>query len=171
MDVMIKPLVWEHHPLGCIAAPPTGRAYIIDIRVKNRVFFIKGMEPPPKVDTLTAAQLAAHDDYAARITAALEPAWLARQAHLETDLANTLAANAALVARIAQLEAVVAAGDRLAEAVLEVRASKQAWADRDKTEMFGPSGGFSILNRVDAAQESLTAALTTFRAAKETANG
>ncbi len=74
------------------------------------------------------------------------------------------------MARIAQLEAVVAAGDGLAEAVLEVRASKQAWADRDKTEMFGPSGGFSILNRVDAAQESLTAALTTYRAAKDALN-
>lgn len=70
---LVKPLVWEHHPMGYIAAPPTGRPYIIDIRAKGRVFFIKGMEPPPKVDTLEAAKSAAQADYTARILAALDP--------------------------------------------------------------------------------------------------
>lgn len=73
LGVVVKPLVWEHHPMGYIAAPPTGRAYIIDIRVKNRVFFVKGMEPPPKVDTLYEAKALAQADYTARILAALEP--------------------------------------------------------------------------------------------------
>jgi len=73
LRAVVKPLVWEHHPMGYIAAPPTGRAYIIDIRVKNRVFFIKGMEPPPKVGTLAEAKAAAQADYTARILAALEP--------------------------------------------------------------------------------------------------
>jgi hypothetical protein len=33
MDGMIKPLVWGHHPMGYIAAPPTGKAYIVNIRL------------------------------------------------------------------------------------------------------------------------------------------
>ena len=77
MQPKIKPLVWDHHPLGYIAAPTTGRAYIIDIRVKNRVFFIKGMEPPPNVSTLSEAKTLAEADYVSRVTAAIDPEWLA----------------------------------------------------------------------------------------------
>ena len=69
---LVKPLVWEHHPMGFIAAPPTGRAYIIDIRVKGRVMFIKGIDPPPQVDSVGPAQAAAEADYRSRIAAALD---------------------------------------------------------------------------------------------------
>lgn len=68
----VKPLVWGYHPMGWIAAPPTGQAYIIDIRVKGRVMFVKGMNPPPQFDTIEAAKAAAQADYEARILAALD---------------------------------------------------------------------------------------------------
>jgi len=70
--VTVKPLVWENHPMGWIAAPPTGQAYIIDVRIKGRVMFIKGMNPPPKFSDLEAAKAAAQADYEARILAAID---------------------------------------------------------------------------------------------------
>jgi hypothetical protein len=70
--VVVKPLVWENHPMGWIAAPPTGQAYIIDVRIKGRVMFIKGMNPPPKFSDLEAAKAAAQADYEARILAAID---------------------------------------------------------------------------------------------------
>lgn len=68
----VKPLMWCHHPMGAIASPPTGQAYIIDIRTKGRVMFIKGMNPPPQFDNLEAAKAAAQADYEVRILSALE---------------------------------------------------------------------------------------------------
>ena len=68
---MVKPLEWEPHPMGWIAALPTGHAYIIDIRIKDRVMFIKGMSPPPQVSSVDAAKSAAQADYEARILSAV----------------------------------------------------------------------------------------------------
>jgi len=68
----VKPLVWEYHPMGWIASPPTGQAYIIEVRIKGRVMFIKGMNPPPKFDDMEAAKAAAQADYEARILDALK---------------------------------------------------------------------------------------------------
>jgi hypothetical protein len=72
--VTIKPLVWEYHPAGAIAAPPTGHAYIIDTRMKGRVYSIKGFSPTREFGSMDEAKAAAQADYAARIMAALEPA-------------------------------------------------------------------------------------------------
>jgi hypothetical protein len=72
--VMIKPLVWGYHPEGAIAAPPTGHAYIIDTRMKGRVYSIKGFNPAREFESKDEAKAAAQADYEARIMAALEPA-------------------------------------------------------------------------------------------------
>jgi hypothetical protein len=76
--VRVKPLVWEHHPAGKIAAPPTGHAYIIDTRTKGRCYSIKGFNPERQFDSLAEAKAAAQADYETRILAALEPASEAR---------------------------------------------------------------------------------------------
>lgn len=68
----VKPLVWESHPMGWIAGAMFGPAYIIDVRIKGRVMFIKGMNPPPQFDDLEAAKAAAQADYEARILSALD---------------------------------------------------------------------------------------------------
>ena len=68
----VKALVWEYHPAGTIAAPPTGHSYIIETRMKGRIYFIKGILPSPQFDTLEAAKAAAQADYELRILAALE---------------------------------------------------------------------------------------------------
>lgn len=68
----VKPLVWESHPMGWIAGAMFGPAYIIDVRIKGRVMFIKGMNPPPQFDDLEAAKAAAQADYDARILSALD---------------------------------------------------------------------------------------------------
>jgi len=70
--VKVKPLVWVRHPMGWIAGPPTGQAYIIDVRIKGRVMFIKGMNPPPQFSNEDEAKAAAQADYEARILAAIE---------------------------------------------------------------------------------------------------
>ena len=72
--VRVKPLVWEYHPAGKIAAPPTGHAYIIDTRMKGRCYSVKGFNPKREFDSLDEAKAAAQADYEARILAALEPA-------------------------------------------------------------------------------------------------
>jgi hypothetical protein len=72
--VTIKPLVWGYHPEGAIAAPPTGHAYIIDTRMKGRVYSIKGFNPAREFESKDEAKAAAQADYEARIMAALEPA-------------------------------------------------------------------------------------------------
>jgi len=69
---LVKPLVWERHPCGWIAAPPTGRAYIIDTRRKGKFEIIKGLTFPTAFPTLEAAKAAAQADYEARILAALD---------------------------------------------------------------------------------------------------
>jgi len=69
----IKPLRWEYHPAGAIAAPPTGHAYIIDTRMKGRVYSIKGLNPQREFASMDDAKAAAQVDYEARILAALEP--------------------------------------------------------------------------------------------------
>lgn len=73
VGVKIKPLVWEKHPMGWVAAPPTGHAYIIDIRIKDRVMFIKGMNPPPQCSNVDEAKAKAQADYESRIRSAIEP--------------------------------------------------------------------------------------------------
>ena len=70
--VKVKPLVWEYHPSGTIAAPPTGQAYIIDTRTKGIAYFVKGVYPSPQFDTVDDAKAAAQADYEARILAALD---------------------------------------------------------------------------------------------------
>jgi hypothetical protein len=72
--VTIKPLVWEYHPAGAIAAPPTGHAYIIDTRMKGRVYSLKGFNPAREFESKDEAKAAAQADYEARIMAVLEPA-------------------------------------------------------------------------------------------------
>jgi len=72
--VRVKPLVWEYHPAGTIAAPPTGHAYIIDTRMKGRVHSIKGFNPQREFASMDEAKAAADGDHRARILAALEPA-------------------------------------------------------------------------------------------------
>ena len=72
--VTVKPLVWGYHPAGTIAAPPTGHAYIIDTRMKGRVYSVKGFKPEREFGSLDEAKAAAQTDYEARIMAALEPA-------------------------------------------------------------------------------------------------
>jgi hypothetical protein len=72
--VTIKPLVWEYHPAGAIAAPPTGHAYIIDTRMKGRVYSLKGFNPAREFGSIDEAKAAAQADYEARIMAALETA-------------------------------------------------------------------------------------------------
>lgn len=69
----VKPLIWEYHPAGSIAAPPTGHAYIVDTRMKGRVYTIKGFNPQREFSSLDEAKAAAQADYEARIMAALEP--------------------------------------------------------------------------------------------------
>jgi len=69
----VKPLVWEYHPAGSIAAPPTGNPYIIDTRMKGRWFSIKGFNPAKHFGSMDEAKAAAQADYEARIMAALEP--------------------------------------------------------------------------------------------------
>jgi hypothetical protein len=71
--VTVKPLVWGYHPAGAIAAPPTGHAYIIDTRMKGRVYSIKGFNPAREFESKDEAKAAAQADYEARIMAALEP--------------------------------------------------------------------------------------------------
>ena len=68
----VKPLVWEYHPAGTMSAPPAGHSYIIETRMKGRLFFIKGILPSPQFDTLEAAKSAAQADHERRILAALE---------------------------------------------------------------------------------------------------
>jgi len=68
----VKPLRWEHHPAGAIAAPPTGHDYIIDTRMKGRVCSIKGFNPQREFASMDEAKAAAQADYEARILAALE---------------------------------------------------------------------------------------------------
>ena len=68
----VEPLVWERHPAGWIAAPPTGQAYIIDVRIKGCVMFLKGMNPSRQFDDLDVAKAAAQADYEARILSALQ---------------------------------------------------------------------------------------------------
>ena len=70
----VNPLVWGYHPCGAIAAPPTGHAYIIDTRMKGRVYSVKGFKPEREFGSLDEAKAAAQTDYEARIMAALEPA-------------------------------------------------------------------------------------------------
>ena len=72
--VNVKPLQWEYHPAGTIAAPPTGHAYIIDTRMKGRCYSVKGFNPQRQFDSLDEAKAAAQADYERRILAALEPA-------------------------------------------------------------------------------------------------
>jgi hypothetical protein len=67
----IKPLVWEYHPAGAIAAPPTGHAYIIDTRMKGRCYSIKGFNPQREFSSMDEAKAAAQADYVARIMSAL----------------------------------------------------------------------------------------------------
>ena len=69
---LVKTLVWERHPCGWIAAPPTGRAYIIDTRTKGKFEVIKGLTFPANFNTLEAAKAAAQADYTARILAAID---------------------------------------------------------------------------------------------------
>lgn len=71
--VKVKPLVWGYHPAGTIAAPPTGHAYIIDTRMKGRVYSVKGFNPEREFGSLDEAKAAAQADYEAHIMAALEP--------------------------------------------------------------------------------------------------
>lgn len=109
MDEAVKPLVWE----GGTAESPVG-SYGITSRSCSQpdcaddvyTLWFNGVVLLATHHGENSAKLqsAAQADYAARITAALDPAWLARQAQLETDFANTIAANAALVARIAALD-------------------------------------------------------------------
>jgi len=70
--VKVKPLVWEYHPAGTIAAPPTGHAYIIDTRMKGRCYSIKGFNPQREFGSLDEAKAAAQADYERRILDALE---------------------------------------------------------------------------------------------------
>jgi hypothetical protein len=69
--VKVKPLVWERHPMGWIAGAMFGPAYIIDVRIKGRVLFVKGINPSPQFEAVDAAKAAAQADYEARILAAL----------------------------------------------------------------------------------------------------
>ena len=80
--------------------------------------------------------------------------------YIRADIhANTLAANAALVARIAALEAVVAAGDGLAALVADEEMPD--WMVRE-----------SLANEIDTHDWlGIRKALTTYRAAKDAANG
>lgn len=71
--VKVKPLEWEYHPAGAIAAPPTGHAYIIDTRTKGRVYSIKGFNPQRQFASMDEAKAAAQADYERRILDALEP--------------------------------------------------------------------------------------------------
>ena len=77
--VKVKPLEWEYHPAGTIAAPPTGHAYIIDTRMKGRCYSVKGFNPERQFDSLNEAKAAAQADYEGRILSALEPAPAALQ--------------------------------------------------------------------------------------------
>lgn len=74
MTIKIKPLEWEYHPVGIMAAPSTGHAYIFDTRMKGHFRSIKGFNPQRDFDTLDEAKAAAQADYERRILAALEPA-------------------------------------------------------------------------------------------------
>jgi hypothetical protein len=87
-DELVKPLHWERHPCGWIAAPPTGRAYIIDTRAKGKATVIKGLTFTPQFDTLEEAQAACWGDYTHRILAAVD---LARIEALEAQLAEAVA--------------------------------------------------------------------------------
>jgi hypothetical protein len=69
---LVKPLLWEHHPCGWVAAPPTGRSYIIDTRRKGKFEVIKGLTFSTPFPTREAAKAAAQADYEARIVAALD---------------------------------------------------------------------------------------------------
>ena len=71
--VKVKSLVWEYHPAGAIAAQATGFAYIIDTRMKGRVYSIKGFNQQREFASMDAAKAAAQADYEARIRSALEP--------------------------------------------------------------------------------------------------
>jgi len=67
----VKPLVWKYHPVGKIAAPPTGHAYIIDTRTKGRCRSIKGFNPQREFASMDEAKAAAQADFEARVLAAL----------------------------------------------------------------------------------------------------
>ena len=88
--VRVKPLIWDYHPSGAIAAPPTGHAYIIDTRMKGRAYFVKGIYPSPQYDTLEAAKSAAEADHAARILSQIDavPAAQVRAEALDALLAD-----------------------------------------------------------------------------------
>ena len=100
--VRVTPLEWEYHPAGTIAAPPTGRAYIIDTRMKGRCYSVKGFNPQRQFDSLGEAKAAAQADYEARILAAIDPSDAERDA-LRAELVSTLSA-AILDAQIRALE-------------------------------------------------------------------
>ena len=72
LSKLVRPLVWERHPMGWVAGAMLGPAYIIDIRMKDRMMFVKGINPSPQFDTLDAAKAAAQADYTARILAAID---------------------------------------------------------------------------------------------------
>ena len=78
--ITIKPLVWEYHPAGTMAAPPTGFAYIIDTRMKGRVCSVKGFNPQREFASLDEAKAAAQADHEQRVLSVLTD-----QAEGETD--------------------------------------------------------------------------------------
>jgi len=67
----VKPLEWEYHPAGAIAAPPTGHAYIIDTIMKGRVYSLKGFNLQREFASVNEAKAAAQADYERRILPAL----------------------------------------------------------------------------------------------------
>jgi hypothetical protein len=69
----VKPLVWEYHPAGKIAAPTIGHSYILDTRKKGTVVSLKGFAHfQRRFDTLDDAKAAAQADYERRIMECLE---------------------------------------------------------------------------------------------------
>ena len=139
---MIKPLEWKDHQSGLwsISSTPLGQCSV-QREGTQWGCWLAGQsdedEPFALFETMIAAQAAAQADYAARITAAFDPAWLAR------------------------MEALVTAADGLAEAV-------QRWMD-----MPSKCNSESPFCECAECQTSIVlyTALTTFRAAQESANG
>lgn len=73
LAVRVKPLEWEYHPVGAMAADTVGISYIIDTRGSDRPRFLKWPGAfAPDVETLESAKAAAQADYEERILSALE---------------------------------------------------------------------------------------------------
>ena len=151
MTPMIKPLTWFEVEKSRLGGKYTSDGYTIRyIEGLWLLDFAGNSKSAWRFPTIELAQAAAQADYAARIAAAIDPAWLAR------------------------MESLVTAADGLADAIAPV-AALVAGSGIDFKRKYPELNAVLDKSRQDEWHDIIgwivADALTTFRAAKEAANG